>query len=206
MDGISAVIPFGDKNYYSVRPNISVPEPKTGNADAAIDLDGYFALHPALAPFKPIYDEGHLAIVQAVGSPDNTRSHFDAQDYMESGTPGNKGTRDGWLNRILQDSKSSADSPFRAVSMTQQLPRSLYGRAPAIAMSNLADFSIKAGSYTQAMQGGFEAAWQQNANDALGETGKETFEAVNFLKQANPAQYKPENGAVYPTTDFGRSM
>src|SRR5206468_2929830 len=79
MDGISAVIPFGDRDYYSVRPQIAVPQPKSGNADAALDLDGYFGLHPALAPFKPIYDEGHLAMVHAVGSPDNTRSHFDAQ-------------------------------------------------------------------------------------------------------------------------------
>ncbi|HXU08942.1 MAG TPA: hypothetical protein VN743_08075, partial [Blastocatellia bacterium] len=114
MDGISAVIPFGDKNYYSVRPKIAVPEPKAGNADAALDLDGYFALHPALASFKPIYDEGHLAIVQAVGSPDNTRSHFDAQDYMEAGTPGNKGTGDGWLNRYMQARKDPKATPFRA--------------------------------------------------------------------------------------------
>jgi uncharacterized protein (DUF1501 family) len=204
VDGLNVVVPHGDGEYYNLRPTIAIPEPK--KTDGAIDLDGHFGFHPALQPLLPLFQSKQLAVIEAAGSPDNTRSHFDAQDYMESGTPGNKGTSDGWLNRILQDSKSSADSPFRAVSMTQQLPRSLYGRAPAIAMSNLADFSIKAGSYTQAMQGGFEAAWQQNANDALGETGKETFEAVNFLKQANPAQYKPENGAVYPNTDFGRSM
>src|SRR5215813_1929096 len=84
MDGISAVIPFGDRSYYSVRPQIAVPQPQNGNVDGAIDLDGFFGLHPALGSFKPIYDEGHLAIVHAVGSPDNTRSHFDAQDYMEA--------------------------------------------------------------------------------------------------------------------------
>jgi uncharacterized protein (DUF1501 family) len=90
--------------------------------------------------------------------------------------------------------------------MTPQLPRSLYGRAPSVAMTTLADFSIKAGIYSQNLSGGFEGVWQQNAKDSLSATGKETFEAVNFLKQANPAQYKPENGAVYPNTDFGRSM
>ena len=134
MDGISAVIPFGDKSYYSVRPNIAVPEPKAGNADTALDLDGYFALHPALAPFKPLYDEGHLAVVHAVGSPDNTRSHFDAQDYMEAGTPGRKGTADGWLNRYMQARKDSKATPFRAVSFTANMPRTLLGPAPSIAL------------------------------------------------------------------------
>jgi uncharacterized protein (DUF1501 family) len=125
---------------------------------------------------------------------------------MESGTPGVKSTRDGWLNRVLQTNKSDKDSPFRAVSMTTQIPRSLIGRAPTVAMTNLADFSIKAGAYTQSVAGGFEGIWQENSKDGLGETGKETFEAVNFLKQANPAQFKPDNGAIYPNTPFGRSL
>ena len=155
---------------------------------------------------RPLWKNKHLAIVDAAGSPDNTRSHFDAQDYMESGTPGNKGTRDGWLNRVLQVKTSKDDSPFRAVAMTQNLPRSLYGRAPSVAMTNLADFSVKAGIYSQNVAGGFEGIWQQNATDSLSETGKETFEAVNFLKQADPAQYKPENGAVYPNSALGRSL
>jgi uncharacterized protein (DUF1501 family) len=204
VDGLNMVVPHGDGEYYNLRPTIAVPRP--GKTDGAVDLDGTFGLHPSLKPLETFWQSKQLAIVESVGSPDNTRSHFDAQDYMESGTPGNKGTRDGWLNRLLQNEKGKDESPFRAVSMTQQLPRSLYGRAPAVAMSSLSDFSIKAGAYTQAMAGGFEAAWQQNAKDGLGETGKETFEAVNFLKQANPAQYKPENGAVYPNTQFGRSM
>ena len=147
-----------------------------------------------------------MAIIHAAGSPDNTRSHFDAQDYMESGTPGNKSTGDGWLNRAMQQVKEKDESPFRAVAMTQQLPRSLYGRAPSVAMTNLSDFAIRAGVYTQNLKGGFEGLWDQNAKDSLGETGKETFEAVNFLKQANPAQYKPENGAVYPNSPLGRSL
>jgi uncharacterized protein (DUF1501 family) len=204
VDGLNVVVPFGDSRYYDLRPTIAVPRP--GKTDGAVDLDGFFGLHPSLASLEPFWRSKQLAVIDAVGSPDNTRSHFDAQDYMESGTPGNKGTRDGWLNRILQTQNEKASSPFRAVAMTQQLPRSFYGRAPAVAMSNLSDFSIKAGIYTQNMQGGFEAAWQQNAKDSLGATGKETFEAVNFLKQADPAQYKPENVAVNPNTEFGRTM
>jgi uncharacterized protein (DUF1501 family) len=125
---------------------------------------------------------------------------------MESATPGVKGTRDGWLNRTLQATAAKEESPFRAVSMTQSLPRALYGKSPSVAMTNLSDFTIKAGLYTTDLKGGFEGIYQENAKDSLGETGKETFEAVNFLKSANPSQYKPENGAVYPNTEFGRSM
>ena len=204
VDGLNMVVPHGDSEYYSLRRSIAVPQP--GSDRGAIDLDGHFGLHPVMKPLETFWKNKNLAIVTAAGSPDNTRSHFDAQDYMESGTPGNKGTRDGWLNRVLQSTAGKDNSPFRAVSMTQALPRSLYGRAPSVAMTNLADFSIRAGVYSQNMKGGFEGVYQQNAKDTLGETGKETFEAVNYLKQANPAQYKPENGAVYPPTQLGRSL
>jgi len=203
VDGLNMVVPHGDSEYYDLRRTIAVPKP--GKTDGAIDLDGHFGLHPNLKPLEQFWKDKSLAIVDAVGSPDNTRSHFDAQDYMESGTPGYKGTKDGWLNRVMQDTTAKA-SPFRAVSMTQQLPRSLYGRAPSVAMTSLADFSVKAGIYSQSMKGGFEGLYEQNAKDTLSETGKETFEAVNFLKEANPAQYRPENGAVYPNSALGRSL
>lgn len=204
MDGLNAVVPYGDSEYYNIRKNIAVAKP--GQEDGAINLDGFFGLNPGMKAFEPIWKSGRLAIIEAVGSPDNTRSHFDAQDYMESGTPGVKSTRDGWLNRAIQGMNEKDASPFRAVAMTNQLPRSLYGTAPSIAMTNLADFSIKAGAYTQAVQGGFEGLYQDVANDSLSATGKETFEAVNFLKKANPSQYKPANGAVYPNSPLGRSM
>lgn len=204
VDGLNMLVPYGESEYYDLRPTISVKKP--GETDGAIKLDGTFGLNPAMTAFEPLWKSGQLAAITAVGSPDNTRSHFDAQDYMESGTPGNKGTRDGWLNRVLQATSGKDDSPFRAVSMTQALPRALYGKAASVAMSNLSDFSIKAGLYTSDLKGGFEGLYQQNAKDSLGDTGKETFEAVNFLKQANPAQYKAENGAVYPNSDLGRSL
>lgn len=205
VDGLNMVVPYGDSEYYNLRSGIAVPKPD--KTDGAINLDGYFGLHPSLKPLEKMWQSKQLAVVHSAGSPDNTRSHFDAQDYMESGTPGNKGTRDGWLNRVLQSSRTKEASPFRAVSMTQNLPRALYGRAPSVAMSNLADFSIQAGIYTQSVQGGFEGIYQQsNSKDTLSETGRETFEAVNFLKKANPSQFKPENGAVYPASPFGRSL
>ena len=206
VDGLNVVVPFGEHSYYELRPNIAIPKPD-GGAEAAINLDGFFGLHPALASFKPLWDSKRLAIVHACGSPDNTRSHFDAQDYMESATPGVKSTEDGWLNRYLQSKADPQKSLFRAVSMTQNMPRAMQGKAAALAMSNLADFSIRAGQSSAALQGGFEAMYDDKlVNDALRGTGKETFEAINYLKQVNPAQYKPENGANYPRTPFGNSL
>ncbi len=203
VDGLNMIVPHGESEYYNLRRNIAVQKPN--QTDGAINLDGFFGLHPSLKPLEKFWQSKQMAVVHSVGSPDNTRSHFDAQDYMEAGTPGVKSTRDGWLNRVLQETKTAKDSPFRAVSMTQQLPRSLYGRAPSVAMTNLADFAINAGIYTQSVQGGFEGIYQQNA-DNLSVTGKETFEAVNFLKQANPAQYKSENGAQYPNNPFAGNL
>ena len=204
VDGLNVVVPHGESEYYNLRSSIAIPKPN--QTDGAIDLDGYFGLHPSLKPFEKFWQNKQLAVIHSSGSPDNTRSHFDAQDYMESATPGVKSTRDGWLNRVLQTDTINGASPFRAVAMTPQTPRSLMGHAPAIAMTNLGDFAIQAGAYTQSVQGGFEGIWQQSAKDGLGNTGQETFEAVNFLKKANPSQYKAENGAVYPNNAFGRSL
>src|SRR5918911_5283579 len=208
VDGLNVVVPHGESTYYEMRPTLAIGKPK-GSGDsreAAIDLDGFFGLHPALAPFKPLWDAKRLAIVDAVGSPDNTRSHFDAQDYMESATPGVKSTTDGWLNRYLQSQPEPEKSLFRAVSMTRTMPRVLQGSAPAVAMANLSDFAIRAGKSSADLQGGFEAIYAKEASDPLAGMGRETFEAVNYLKKANPAQYKPENGAEYPRNPFGNSL
>src|SRR5207248_4429774 len=205
VDGLNVVVPYGEPAYYDVRPNIGVAKPD-GGAESAINLDGFFGLHPALVAFKPLWDSKRLAIVHASGSPDNTRSHFDAQDYMESATPGVKSTEDGLLKRYLQSKADPQKSLFRAVSMTQQMPRAMKGKAPTIAMANLADFNIRAGQSSASVQGGFEAMYDQAVNDTLRGTGKETFEAINYLKQVNPAQYKVENGATYPQTPFGNSL
>ena len=191
VDGLNMVVPYGERAYYDLRPSIAIAKPESGNAESAVNLDGFFGLHPSLAPFKPLWDSKRLAIVHAAGSPDNTRSHFDAQDYMESATPGVKSTADGWLNRYLQSKADPERSLFRAVSMTQTMPRVLQGKAPTLAISNLADFTIRAGQNSASVQGGFEAIYDQTVNDVLGGTGKETFEAVNYLKKVNPAQYQP---------------
>ena len=206
VDGLNMVVPYGEKSYYELRPSIAIPKPESGNVEAAVDLDGFFGMHPSLSAFKPLWDSKRLAIVHAVGSPDNTRSHFDAQDYMESATPGVKSTTDGWLNRYLQSKTDPGKSLFRAVSMTQTMPRVLQGRASALAIANLNDFNIRAGQSSASLQGGFEALYAREMNDSLAGTGRETFEAINYLKKANPAQYKPENGAQYPRTPFGNAL
>jgi uncharacterized protein (DUF1501 family) len=205
VDGLNMIVPFGESNYYSARPTIAIPKPDSGSQEAAINLDGFFGMHPSMSTLKPLWDSKRLAIIHASGSPDNTRSHFDAQDYMESATPGVKSTTDGWLNRYL-GKNAERQSVFRAVALTQQMPRALQGRAPVLAMSNLSNFAIRAGKSSANVQGGFEAIYSRDKNEVLADTGRETFEAINYLKQVNPGQYKPENGAQYPRGEFGNSL
>jgi uncharacterized protein (DUF1501 family) len=207
-DGLNIVVPFGESNYYRLRPSIAIPQPKRGGNDAAIDLDGFFGLHPSLAPLEPLFHKNQLAIVHAAGSPDPTRSHFDAQDFMESGTPGLKSTEDGWLNRTLETVPEENASPFRAVAMGPNLPRMLHGSAPAIALPDLKQFKVmsQAPGMNQMVEGGFEAMYAQSVDHALHGTGAETFEAIDLLRKADPSKYQPENGAQYPTSKLGQSL
>ncbi|WP_433972905.1 DUF1501 domain-containing protein [Tunturiibacter lichenicola] len=202
VDGLNLVVPYKEKNYYAMRPSIAIQEKDV------LDLNGFFGLHPSMTAFKPLYDEGHLAIVQAAGSPDTTRSHFDAQDYMESGTPGVKATPDGWLNRALQaEMIPGRPSAFRAVALGTQVPRTLQGKLPAVAINNLADFSVGGrGPQTSPISNAFQAMYDESSDAVLHGTGQETFEAVKMLKSADPARYQPTAGAVYPNTPFGNSL
>ena len=204
MDGLNVVVPFGEPNYYRMRPTIAIPQPKQGGAEAALDLDGFFGLHPSLQPMLPLFRNKQLAIVQAVGSPDPTRSHFDAQDYMESGTPGLKATDNGWLNRALQNMPEEKASPFRAVAFGPYLPRTLQGSAPAIAIADLKQFKMYGPQQTT--EGGFEAMYSQTVDHAMQGEGNETFEAIGQLKKINPDSYQAENGAQYPKSRFGQSL
>src|ERR1700689_1614368 len=205
-DGLNIVVPFGEPNYYAIRPTIAIPAPTTGGNLAAIDLDGFFGVHQSLAPLAKIFHSGELAIVHAAGSPDTTRSHFDAQDYMESGTPGVKATDDGWLNRNMQTMPEQNAPPVRAVALGPNLPRMLHGSAPAVALPDVKQFQVLAGAGSQMVQGGFEAMYAQTVDTALRGTGTETFEAIDMLRKANPTQFQPDNGAQYPTSKFGQSM
>jgi uncharacterized protein (DUF1501 family) len=201
VDGLSVVVPHGESEYYRVRPNIALAKPATA-ADATLDLDGFFGLNPRLQPLRPLWDRRDLAIVHACGSPDSTRSHFDAQDYMETATPGVKSTSDGWLNRYLQTRMNEADSTFRAVALAQQLPRILQGHASALAMNDITRFGIRA----ETMNDPFEAQYAAAADRVLNGTGHDAFDAMKTLKSADPARYQPEHGADYPRTAFGQAL
>src|SRR5581483_9746710 len=193
-DGLNIVVPHGESAYYSMRPSIAIARP-SGARESAIDLDGFFGLHPSLVSFKPLWDQKHLAIVHAAGSPDTTRSHFDAQDYMESGTPGVKSTEDGWLNRALHHPQPAPPSPFRAVALGGTLPRALAGHEPAVAINNLNEFSVGGrGPAATPLSNTFEAMYAQSVDSVLHGTGQETFEAVKMLKAADPGRYTPAPG------------
>ena len=203
-DGLNIVVPYREKNYYAMRPGIAIPQNKV------IDLDGFFGLHPSMQPFKPLYDQAHLAIVHAAGSPDMSRSHFDAQDYMESGTPGIKSTDDGWLNRALQAEDLRHRQPhsaFRALALGADVPRTLAGKVPAIALSNVNNFTVggRGPALTPAARA-FEAMYDTSGDRIFHSTGEETFDAVKMLRAANPAQYTPAPGANYPDSEFGKNM
>jgi uncharacterized protein (DUF1501 family) len=201
VDGLSVIVPYGENDYYRARPTIAIARPKSSEA-GALDLDGFFGFNPRLAPLKPLWDRRDLAIVHACGSPDSTRSHFDAQDYMETATPGVKGTSDGWLNRYLQARHAEAESSFRAVALTSQLPRMLQGSAPALAMNQIAQFGIRAAN----MNDSFEAQYQAAADRVLNGTGREAFDAMKTLRVADPSRYEAENGADYPRSPFGQAL
>ena len=208
MDGLMAVTPFTDPFLKAARPTLFIDGAKSTDGKSLIDLDGRFGLHPSMAAFENLFREKQLAIVHGIGSPNNTRSHFDAQDYMESGTPFNKGTASGWLNRAVGLLGHDA-TPFRAVSMTSAMPRSFYGDNETIAISNLQDFAIQlkgnsAGANFAAKS--FEDLYDQTSSALLNKTGKESFDAMKMLQQSDVKKYRPANSVIYPGSPLGKSL
>lgn len=186
VDGLNVVVPYGESAYYAARPTIAIAR------SAAIDLDGFFGVHPSLGSLVPYFKDRSAAFVHAVGSPDSTRSHFDAQDFMESGTPGLKSTQDGFLSRAVSCSLEKDPSPLRAVAMSPSMPRILSGNIDAIAMTNISQFGIRGGSDVASS---FESMY-----------GSSSFEATKILKATDPAKLQPENGAVYPNGPLSQSL
>ena len=202
VDGLNMVVPHGDAGYYAARPTIAIARP--GRSGGALDLDGFFGLHPRMAPLTPWWQAGHLAVVHASGSPDATRSHFDAQDYMESATPGVKSTRDGWLNRYLQARDArDAQQPLQAVALTRQMPRALQGRAPALAVGNLDDFAVRTDAATATA---VESAYAASADRALTTTAAEAFDAMRILTASTGRPYAPAPGVAYPRSPYGQAL
>lgn len=208
IDGLSAVVPYGDgANYYDARPTIAVPEPGS-SADAALDLDGYFGLHPALAPLKNVYDAGGLTVVHATGSTDPSRSHFDAMQFMEYGTPGNKTTGTGWIGRHLQSAAWTNDSPFRAVGMGAMLPNSLRGNVIPLSLQSIANFHLRGReSELKRVEQALGQLYAVEApTDALDTQAKLVFQTVDMLQSMNAGSYQADNGASYPSDPYGFGM
>jgi uncharacterized protein (DUF1501 family) len=199
VDGLNMIVPHGEADYYRLRPTIAIPRPGRGTDASAIDLDGFFGLHPSMAPLKPLWDNHSLAIVHACGSPDNTRSHFDAQDYMESATPGIKATRDGWLNRYLQAS-SEERNPLRGVALARTMPRSLEGPAPALAIGSVEEFGVRGAASA------FEDQYASSSDSVLSAAGNDAFAAMRTLRQAAGVPYQSAAGVSYPNTAFGKAL
>lgn len=198
MDGLNVVVPFKDRSYYSLRPSIAIAEPASGE-ERAIDLDGFYGLHPALAPLKSIYDRGQMAIIHATGSPNNTRSHFDAQDYMEIGTPGIKSTPDGWLNRTMKE-KRKGELPFRGVAATAQLPRMMAGSAPALTLSSIDEFRLR----HEALSGGLQKLYTSTADPLFRRSGEILFDTLAELRKVEAKI--PVSKENYPAGRFGAGL
>jgi len=208
IDGLSAVIPYGDgANYYDARPTLAVPEPGSGT-NAALDLNGYFGFHQSLAPLVDIYQTGALAVVHATGSTDPSRSHFDAMQFMEYGTPGSKTTGTGWIGRHLQSAAWQNDSPFRAVGMGAMVPGSLRGPVSPLSLRSIADFHLKGreGELRRAQDALAQLYSIQAPTDMLDTQAKLVFDTVDMLQSLNAGSYQPANGADYPTDDYGFGM
>jgi uncharacterized protein (DUF1501 family) len=198
VDGLNMIVPFGEAEYYRLRPSIAIPKP--GVTDGAIALDEFFGMHPRMAPLKPLWDNGSLAVVHASGSHDRTRSHFDAQDYMETATPGVKSTRDGWLNRYLQVS-GEAPTPLRGIAVARQMPRTLQGRAPALAFGGVESFEMRGGMDTQRS---VREAYAGAANPLLTGAARDAFQAMETLRATG--RYQPAAGVEYPRSPFGQAL
>jgi uncharacterized protein (DUF1501 family) len=201
-DTLNMVVPYGDPTYYNIRGAIAIPRP--GQAGGALRLDDTFGLHPSLSSLMPLWNDGRLAIVDAVGNYDLSRSHFDAQDFMETGTPANKSTATGWLDRAMKAIPGSAVS--EAVAFQAQLPRSFMGSEPVLVASNLTTFNLKVGANWRteaetALRGMYGAQ-----NDAIGHVGQETFEAIDTIVRSPAISAAPANGAVYPNATIGTSL
>ena len=202
VDGLSMVVPVADEWYRRERTRIAV------DRSALLPLDGQFALHPRLAPLHALWERKQLAVIHAVGSPSLTRSHFDAQDYMETGTPDRKSTTDGWANRYCQRPGQHADTPFRSVAFGPQLPRVLSGAAPALAIDDLRTFGMQGARRNgdDRLASAFESLYEGASTGLVAASSAEGFEAIRMLKSANPGALPPAGGATYPRGQLGTAL
>lgn len=229
VDGLNMVVPFAEKAYYRVRRSIAIDPPRAGAEESALDLDGFFGLHPSLEPVLPFWRRGELAVVHACGSPHPTRSHFEAQDFMETAAPGVKTTRDGWLNRLLAENRCAecdgrtlaggsahaadhavgqaglAGDLLRGVTIAPELPLALRGTYPTLAIPDLQRFGV-AGGRDRSLETTFSELYRSSSGDVVSGAADQSFDAIELLRQADPTRYSPRDGVEYPRTPFGRSL
>jgi uncharacterized protein (DUF1501 family) len=195
-DGLNMVIPYGEKRYFDLRPTLAIAEPGSGNG-RAIEIDGFFGFHPMLAPLNELFQDGVLAPVVATGSRDDTHSHFEAMEYMESGVPGDRSVNTGWLARHLKSLKSKQDSEFRAIALGYELPSSLRGPVPATALSSIEEFHLdvyeeEAGRFQNTLQSLY------SGTSFVDVQAMQTLDSINRLADSNASELTPDNGAKYP--------
>ncbi len=207
-DMLNMVVPHGEEAYYQMRPTLGIPRPDDKRAkasDRVVDLDGFFGLHPSMAPLLPAWREGHLGIVHACGAPDESRSHFRAMELMERGVTDERGPASGWVGRHLASLDTGNASPLRAIGLGEQAPRSLRGRVPVTALKSIADFHLGGDlQATARMQTILSSLYQ--SDEALAGVGKETLDVLRTLKKLDPSHYVPSAGARYPSSDFGMGL
>jgi uncharacterized protein (DUF1501 family) len=197
-DGLNIIPPYADPAYRKARPSIRIMEP--GRPEGALDLDGTFGLHPRLSPLLPLWKEGRFAVVHAAGSPDATRSHFDAQDCMESGTPGLKATQDGWLNRALTAGKVPREA-LAAVALAGRTPRTMQGAYPVMAVSS-AD-QLRGGG---ASADSFETVYEDAVDDLLSGPARDLGRARKAVAGLDKADGRAVEARGYPKGKLGRDF
>ena len=207
-DTLNIVVPHGEAAYYDRRPTLGIPRPDDQHAPQkrrAIDLDGFFGLHPNLAPLLPAWQAGHLAPIHACGAPDESRSHFRAMELMERGVDDERGPASGWIGRHLATLNTGNHSPLRAVGLGQLPQRSLSGAVPVSALRSIADFHL--GGNVQAV-GQMQAALTSlyAGSEPLSVVGQETLGILDTLQTLDPLGYAPAHAARYPDSDFGLGL
>ena len=204
-DGLSLVVPYGDDHYYRCRPTLAIATPSRGGG-GVIPLDGYFGLHPALAPLKPLYDAGQMAVIHACGSGDRTRSHFEAMATMERGISCETGPASGWLARHLESAPWQNGSPLRAIALGSLVPDSLRGASTATALSSVADYRLKADLPLGSAGFARELRGLYGGLDPLGAAGREALSLLQRLEALTPAERVPRAGSRYAADALGEGL
>jgi uncharacterized protein (DUF1501 family) len=208
-DALNMVVPHGEPAYYDSRPTLAIPHPddsKAAKSTRAVDLDGFFGLHPAMASLLPAWQEQQLAIVHACGAPDDSRSHFKAMELMERGLADLAGPASGWINRHLASLDTGNPSPLRAIGFGEAAPRSLRGVIPVSALRSITEFHLGGEpEIAGLMKTGLAGLY--SGDDLMAGIGRETLRILETVERLDPHSYRPASGkSAYPASDFGAAL